>query len=69
MILSEIKGMKQTEIAKKLNISISGAKSRVQRGRNLLKQGFIDCCDYKLNTEGQLVGEHKNKKDCKVCNH
>ena len=66
--LSEIKGIKQAEIAKQLNISLSGAKSRIQRGRNLLKQGFIDCCDYKLNEVGYLVGEHKDKKDCKVCN-
>ena len=65
--LSEIKGIKQAEIAKQLNISLSGAKSRIQRGRNLLKQGFIDCCDYKLNELGYLVGEHKNKKDCKIC--
>ena len=65
--LSEIKGIKQAEIAKQLNISLSGAKSRIQRGRNLLKQGFIDCCDYKLNELGHLVGEHKNKKDCKIC--
>lgn len=67
MLLSEIEGLKQAEVAKKLNISLSGAKSRIQRGRNLLKQGFIDCCDYKLNESGHLTGEHKSKKDCKVC--
>ena len=68
MLLSEIKGMKQAEVAKTLNISLSATKSRIQRGRDLLKQGFIDCCDYKLNESGYLTGEHKNKKDCKVCN-
>lgn len=68
MILSEIQGLKQHEIAKKLSISVSGAKSRIQRGRNLLKQGYINCCSYTLNEKGELTGEHKNKKDCKVCN-
>jgi RNA polymerase sigma-70 factor (ECF subfamily) len=68
VFLSEIKGMKQAEVAKRLNISLSGAKSRIQRGRHLLKQGFIECCDYKLNELGHLVGEHKDKKDCKICN-
>jgi len=68
MLLSEIKGMKQAEVAKSLNISLSATKSRIQRGRDLLKQGFIDCCDYKLNESGHLTGEHKNRKDCKVCN-
>ena len=68
MLLSEIKGLKQAKVAEILQISLSGAKSRVQRGRNLLKQGFIDCCNYKLNEFGYLVGEHKNKVNCKVCN-
>ncbi len=67
MLLSEVNGLKQVEVAKILNISLSGAKSRIQRGRNLLKEGFIACCDYKLNESGYLVGEHKDKKDCKVC--
>ena len=68
VLLSEIKGMKQAEVAKTLNISLSGAKSRIQRGRDLLKQGFIDCCDYKLNESGHLTGEHQSKENCKVCN-
>lgn len=68
LLLSEINGLKQSEVAKILNISLSGAKSRIQRGRNLLKDGFIACCNYKLNKSGYLVGEHKEKKDCKVCN-
>ena len=67
LLLSEINGLKQADVAKILNISLSGAKSRIQRGRNLLKEGFIACCDYKLNKSGYLVGEHKEKKDCKVC--
>ena len=68
LLLSEINGLKQVEVAEILNISLSGAKSRIQRGRKLLKDGFIACCDYKLNESGYLVGEHKEKKDCKVCN-
>ena len=68
LLLSEIDGLKQADVAKILNISLSGTKSRIQRGRNLLKDGFIACCDYKLNEAGYLVGEHKEKKDCKVCN-
>jgi RNA polymerase sigma-70 factor (ECF subfamily) len=68
MLLSEVKGLKQAKVAEILQISLSGAKSRIQRGRNLVKQGFIDCCDYKLNEVGYLIGEHKDKENCKVCN-
>ncbi len=68
MLLREINGLKQANVAEILQISLSGAKSRIQRGRNLLKQGFMDCCHYKLNKLGYLVGEHKEKENCKVCN-
>lgn len=67
LLLSEIKGKKQAEVAELLGISLSGAKSRIQRGRKLLQQGFMDCCHYKLNEEGFLVGEHQDKADCKMC--
>lgn len=67
LLLSEIKGKKQAEVAELLGITLSGAKSRIQRGRKLLQQGFMDCCHYKLNEEGFLVGEHQDKADCKMC--
>jgi RNA polymerase sigma-70 factor (ECF subfamily) len=68
LCLSEIKGYKQKEVAQQLNISLPATKSRILRGRDLLKKGFMDCCDYKLDEKGHLRGEHKNKVNCKVCN-
>lgn len=67
MLLSEIKGLKQADVAKQLHLSLSGAKSRIQRGRKLLKQGFVACCDFKLSEDGLLYGSEKTKEDCKVC--
>lgn len=67
LLLSEIKGKKQAEVAELLGITLSGAKSRIQRGRKLLQQGFMDCCHYKLNEQGFLIGEHQDKADCKMC--
>ena len=43
LFLSEIKGIPQTEVAKKLNLSYPATKSRVQRGRKLLKDKLQDC--------------------------
>lgn len=37
LILSELKGYTQREVGRQLGISLSGAKSRVQRGRAMLK--------------------------------
>ncbi len=67
LMLSEIKGHKQSKVAEILQISLSGAKARIQRGRKLLQEGFMDCCDYSMNEEGLLVGEGKSETDCKVC--
>ncbi len=64
--LSDIEGKKHAEVARILKISLSGAKSRIQRGRKLLQYGYMDCCNFRLSPGGYLVGEHRD--DCKVCN-
>ncbi len=69
ILLSEIKGLKQADVAKLLNISLSGAKSRIQRGRKLLKESFVNCCEFKIDESGYLFGAEKTKEECKVCNH
>ncbi|WP_046745979.1 sigma-70 family RNA polymerase sigma factor [Kordia zhangzhouensis] len=67
LFLADIKGIKQTVIAKQLNLPLSTVKSQIQRGRKLIVQGYMDCCDYQLNEKGVLVGEVKDKQNCKVC--
>ena len=68
LFLSDIKGLKQQEVANQLKQSLPTTKSQMQRARKLIAQGFMDCCGYVLNDEGNLVGEIKEKEDCKVCN-
>ncbi len=67
LILSEIKGLKQAKVAEVLKISVSGAKSRIQRGKKMLQEGFMGCCNYTLNEKGVLVGENRSEEECKVC--
>ncbi|TYB79937.1 sigma-70 family RNA polymerase sigma factor [Bizionia myxarmorum] len=67
LFLADIKGLKQAEVANQLNLPLSTIKSQIQRGRKLITQGFMDCCDLTLNDSGYLVGEIKDKQDCKVC--
>lgn len=43
-ILSEMEGMPQKDVAVKLGITLSGAKSRVQRAREKLKEEVLKCC-------------------------
>ncbi len=42
LILSEVEGLTQKEVADRLGISLSGAKSRVQKGRKLIKNLMLN---------------------------
>lgn len=68
LLFSEIQGMSQKDLAENLGLSHSAARSRVQRGRELLKASFIECCDYRLGTDGKLRGVHERREDCVKCN-
>jgi len=62
--LSELEGISQKEIAARLGISYSGAKSRVQRGREKLKGLFIECCHLEFSHDGSIVSA-SIKDSCK----
>ncbi len=64
--LSEIKGMNQKDVAIQQGISLSGVKSRIQRGRKLLKGLLQDCCEIELDKKNKLVDFSKKpgKEDC-----
>ena len=68
LFLSDIKGMKQNDVAKQLQQNLTTTKSQIQRARKLIAQGFMDCCGFVLNEQGHLVGELQEKANCKVCN-
>ncbi|MFQ5511795.1 MAG: RNA polymerase sigma factor SigZ [Candidatus Krumholzibacteriia bacterium] len=65
--LSEIEGLAQKELAKRQGISLSGAKSRVQRGRAMLKQTLVDCCRFEFDHRGRVVDWEKKGTDCENC--
>lgn len=58
--LSEIESKTQKEVAEIEKISLSGAKSRVRRGRAILKGMLDECCKFELNGKSQLV-DYKRK--------
>jgi RNA polymerase sigma-70 factor (ECF subfamily) len=57
VILSELKGLTQKEVAKVQGTSLSGAKSRVQRGRVLLKKMLAECC-LRFTSQLAVVAAH-----------
>jgi RNA polymerase sigma-70 factor, ECF subfamily len=50
--LAELEGISQQDIADQLGLSLSGAKSRIQRGRVKFRQHMMACCDFEINQEG-----------------
>ncbi|UCH13605.1 MAG: RNA polymerase sigma factor SigZ [Bacteroidales bacterium] len=58
--LSELKGVPQKDIARKLNISYVNARSRVQRGRNMMKDKLTECCLFNVDVYGNIL-DYKGK--------
>jgi len=55
LYLTEYEGMTQKDLAARLGISVSGAKSRVQRARARLKALLLDCCHFELDRRGKVI--------------
>lgn len=52
--LAELEGVPQAEVARRLGLSASGARTRVQRGRKLVRESLDDCCRVVLDG-GEVV--------------
>jgi RNA polymerase sigma-70 factor (ECF subfamily) len=55
LILTEYQGLTQKEFGARLGLSFSGAKSRVQRAREKLKQELLACCHVELDRRGHIL--------------
>lgn len=60
--LFEIEGLPQKEIAERLGLSLSGVKSRVQRGREKLKAQLFACCTFERDRRGNVIGYEQRVK-------
>ena len=64
LVLSEFEGLSQKELAEKLGISVSGAKSRVQRAREKLKEAVLECCALEFDRRGNVIECAPRKEQC-----
>jgi RNA polymerase sigma-70 factor (ECF subfamily) len=64
LILTEYEGLTQRELAQRLGLSFSGAKSRVQRAREKLKTMLLDCCHFEFDRLGKIIDYQQN---CACC--
>ena len=54
LVWVEIDGMTQVEAAERAGLSVSGMKSRVQRGRAKLREALEECCAIELDTRNGI---------------
>jgi RNA polymerase sigma-70 factor (ECF subfamily) len=65
LIMTEYQGLSQKALAEKLGISLSGAKSRVQRARARLRDMLLACCHFELDRRGRIIDYYRR---CCCCN-
>lgn len=64
LILTEFEGVTQKELAERLGLSFSGAKSRVQRARAILKDMLMRCCHFEFDRYGTIIDYHEISCSC-----
>lgn len=67
--LVDVQGLSQREYAERAGLSISGAKSRVQRGRRMLEEVVRACCDLETDVRGNVIGYERRNCSCDVEPH
>src|SRR5574341_918986 len=67
VVLVELEGLPQNAAAKRLGISVSGIKSRVQRGRRQLKQMLDECCIIELDRRHGIMNYTLRDSSCQSC--
>ena len=70
IIDSEVKGIKQKDLAEKYNLAYPSVRSRVQRGRSRLKKMLLDCCTIELDSRGNVleaIPQNPCAEDCGQC--
>jgi RNA polymerase sigma-70 factor, ECF subfamily len=62
--LVELEGLTAREAAEMVGISVSGMKSRVQRGREQLRALFDQCCEIALDARGKVTDYTRRARPC-----
>jgi RNA polymerase sigma-70 factor, ECF subfamily len=65
--LADMEGLSQQALADRIGLSLSGAKSRVQRARAKLSAMILDCCDIERNRHGGVVDFERTPRSGGYC--
>ncbi len=55
LVLTELEGRSHREAAEMLGVGVGAVKSRVHRGRKMLRAALEDCCRIELDARGRVI--------------
>lgn len=62
--LAEFDGLPLAKIALRMGLSLTAVKSRVRRGRAMLKKKLQDCCRLEFDRMGKIIGYERRRAPC-----
>lgn len=62
--LAELEGLPLARIALRLDLSLTAVKSRVRRGRAMLRKKLQECCRFEFDRLGQVIGYERRQLLC-----
>ena len=65
--LTDLESLSQKDLASRLGLSVTGAKSRVQRARARLRKAVLDCCHVEMDRRGTPIDYARKRNDCGPC--
>jgi len=67
LILADLEGVPQIQLARRLGLSHSGAKSRVQRARKKMAALIQECCHLEFDHYGSVIDYKPRGATCRGC--
>lgn len=67
LVLTMYEGLSQQEVAERLGISPTAAKSRVQRARAEVRKAMERCCKWKFDRLGNIIDYESRTRKCREC--
>ncbi|MCJ7619580.1 MAG: RNA polymerase sigma factor SigZ, partial [Anaerolineae bacterium] len=58
-VLTAYEGLSQKQLAERLGLSYTGAKSRVQRARQKVRDMLMICCHFEFDRRGMVIDYHQ----------
>jgi RNA polymerase sigma-70 factor (ECF subfamily) len=62
--LAELEGLPLARIALRLDLSLTAVKSRVRRGRAMLRKKLQECCRFEFDRLGKVIGFERRRMLC-----